>query len=167
MCRQRFEPLEIEETAVNLIRAGLGDDVDDAARRAAKFRRGSRGDYLKLFHGIKRNVYSGALPAKLLSEKSVVVVTTVQTYVVEDAALAGESDFVAVRTLDNTYARGESQQVFKLSSQNWRRADRCFVQRGAGLGFHGIDGGRGSDRYPLLNLGYFHRQPQVHGLSHC
>ena len=97
--RQGFESLEVEQVAVHFVAARLGDDVDDAARRAPELCGRAGGDDLKLLHRIERNVYGGALPARLFAEEAVVVVAAVETDVIEDAALAREVDLVAVRPL--------------------------------------------------------------------
>ena len=87
------------------VRAGLGDDVDDAAGRAAELGRGAAGDDLELLHRVERDVDRRALTAGLLAEEAVVVVAAVEADVVEDAALPGERDFVAVGPLDDADAR--------------------------------------------------------------
>ena len=84
-----------------LVRAGLGDDVDDAAGRAAELRRRAGGDHLELLDRFERDVHRGALPAGLLAEEPVVVVAAVEADVVEDPALPGEGDLVAVGPLDD------------------------------------------------------------------
>ena len=110
------------------VRAGLGNHVDNSAGGPAEFRGGSGGHYLKLFHGIERNIDRRALAAQLLAEEAIVVVAAIEAHVVEDAALTGKSDFVSIRPLDDTDAGGEGQQVFKLSPQNRGRAYRGFIQ---------------------------------------
>jgi hypothetical protein len=47
-----FEPLEVEERAVELVGARLGDDVDDAPGGAAELGGGAGGDDLKLLDGV-------------------------------------------------------------------------------------------------------------------
>ena len=42
---------EAKEVAAPIVRAALGHNIHDPARRAAKFRRKGVGDYLKLLHG--------------------------------------------------------------------------------------------------------------------
>src|SRR5882672_1634148 len=103
---------------MHYVRTGLGNHVDDPTGGAAEFRGGSGCHYLKLFHRIERNIDRRALAAQLLAEEAIVVVAAIEAHVVEDAALTGKSDFVPVRTLDDTDAGGEGQQVFKLSPQN-------------------------------------------------
>ena len=87
---QTFEPLVMEEAAVRLVGARLGDDVDDAAGGAPELGVGAAGDDLEFLHRVERDVDGGALAAHLLAEEAVVVVAAVQADVVEDAALAGE-----------------------------------------------------------------------------
>ena len=84
---------------MTLVRARLGDDVDDAAGGAAEFGVGAGRDDLELLDRFERDVDGRALPADLLAEEAVVVVAAVEADVVEDAALAGEVDLVAVGSL--------------------------------------------------------------------
>ena len=56
-------------------------------------------------HRVERDVDGRALAAHLLAEEAVVVVAAVEADVVEDAALAGERDLVAVRPLHDAHAR--------------------------------------------------------------
>ena len=79
----------------------------------------SSGRYdLEFFHCFERDVDRCSLTTKLLAEEAVVVVATIEAYVVEDAALSGEGDLIAIRSLNNAYSWGKSQQVFKLATQN-------------------------------------------------
>ena len=110
---------------------GLGNHVDDPTGGPAEFRGGSGCHYLKLFHGIERNIDRRALAAKLLSEEAIVVVAAIEAYVVEDTTLTGKGDFIAIRTLDDADAGREGQQVFKLSPQNRGRTYRGFIQGAA------------------------------------
>ena len=84
---------------MRLVRARLGDDVDHAAGGAAELGVGAGRDDLELLDRFERDVDGGALAAHLLAEEAVVVVAAVEADVVEDAALAGEVDLVAVRPL--------------------------------------------------------------------
>src|SRR6266481_854426 len=97
---------------MDYVRTGLGNHVDDPTGGAAEFRGGSGCHYLKLFHGIERNINRRALAAQLLAEEAIVVVA-------------------AIRALDDTDAGGEGQQVFKLSAQNRGRTYRGFIQGAA------------------------------------
>ena len=114
---ERFEPLEVEEAAAQRVGAGFGDDVDDAAGGAAELGRRSRRDDLEFLDRVQRDVDRGPLSAGLLAEKAVVVVTTVEADVVEDAALSGKGDLVAVRPLDDADARRERQEVLELAAR--------------------------------------------------
>lgn len=129
ICAQCFESLKIEQAAVKIVCARLGNDVDDASGRATKLSAGSGRDDLKLFDGFKSDIDSGSLAARLLAKEPVVVVPAVKTDVVEDAALSGEADLIAVGSLHDADARRERQQIFKLASENWQVADRQLVER--------------------------------------
>src|SRR5206468_1972868 len=73
-----LDALVMEQAAVEVVGAGLGDDVDDTAAGAAKFRVRPAGDDLELLDGLKRDVDCGALAAGLLAEETVVVVAAVE-----------------------------------------------------------------------------------------
>src|ERR1700682_4260214 len=139
---------------MHFIRPGLRNHIDDSASSTAEFRARSCRHYLELFHGVERNVDRRALSTKLLAEETIVVVTTIETYVVKDATLSGKCDLVSVRTLDYAYARCQRQQVFKLSSQNRSGTYRRFIQSRAGFCFDGIDSGSRGNSYVLLNSGH-------------
>ena len=66
-----------------------------------------------------------ALAADLLAEEAVVVVAAVEADVVEDAALAGERDLVAVRPLHDADARRERQQILELAAEDRQRSRPC------------------------------------------
>src|SRR5260370_40324227 len=102
---QCLEPLEVEQAAVNVVCPRLRDAVHDAAASAAKFRAGAAGHDLKFLYGIQSDIDRSALPAKLLPEETVVVVSAIQADVVEDASLAVGIDFVAVGSLHDANAR--------------------------------------------------------------
>ena len=96
-------------------------------------------DHLELLDRVERDVDRRALAAHLLAEEPVVVVAAVEADVVEDAALAGEGDLVAVGPLHDADARRERQQVLELAAQDRRRLDRRLVQRGGRRGPRRLD----------------------------
>src|SRR5215203_2189064 len=104
---------------MNVIRTGLGNDVDDSARRTSKLSARASRNNLKLFYRLQCDIDRRALSAELFAKESVVVVASIERNVVEDSALTREIDFVAVGTLRNAYTGCECKQVFKFSSQNW------------------------------------------------
>src|SRR5215472_15974229 len=130
---------------MQVIGAGLGDDVYNAAGSAAEFGSGAAGHHLKFLNCIQGNVDGCTLTACLFSEEAVVVITTVEADVVEDAALAGKTDFVAVRALNDGHTRSQGKQVLKFSSQHRCLADRKFIQGCAGLGLRSLNGGSTCD----------------------
>ena len=95
----------MKQAALHLVGARLGDDVDDAAGGAAELGVRAGGHHLEFLDRFERDVDRGALAAHLLAEEAVVVVAAVEADVVEDAALAGKGDLVAVRALDDADAR--------------------------------------------------------------
>ena len=139
---QPFQPLVVEQAAVHLVRARLGDHVDHAAGGAAELRVRAGGDDLELLDGVERDVDGRALAAHLLAEEAVVVVAAVEADVVEDAALAGERDLVAVRPLHDADARGQRQQILELAAENRRRPIVGLIERRRRRRPRGIDRGR-------------------------
>src|SRR5436190_2941173 len=81
--RQGLETLIVEQAAVDVIGAGLGNNVDDAAGRTAIFGAGAGRDDLKFLDRVEGDVDRGTLAARLLAEESVIVITTVQADVVK------------------------------------------------------------------------------------
>src|SRR5262249_27107554 len=59
---ERFQALEMEERAVQIVGAGFGDDVDHAAAAAAELGAGPSRHHLKFLDRVERDVDSGALP---------------------------------------------------------------------------------------------------------
>ena len=92
---------------MHLIGSTLGDDVDDAPGRTSEFCIGATRHHLELLHRIQRDVDRCPLAAELLAKKPVVVITAIQTYVVEDSALAVEVNFITIRTLHNAHPGGQ------------------------------------------------------------
>ena len=102
---ERLEPLKMKHTAVRLVRPGLADDVDDPTGRPSELGRRAARDDLKFLHRVERDIDGRALTADLFTEKPIVEIAAIQTDVVEDAALAGERDLVAVSALNDADAR--------------------------------------------------------------
>ena len=164
--RQSLEPLVVEQAALDLIGSRLGDDVDDAAGRAAELGAGAGGDHLEFLDRFERDVDRRPLPAHLLAEKAVVVVAAVEADVVEHAALSREGDFVAIGTLHDADARREREKIFELAPQNRRRFDRGLVER-AGRG-RAADVDRRRDRGDGDGFGdarHLHRRAETNGLA--
>src|SRR4029079_16600313 len=118
----------MKNAAVHLVRTRFGDDVDDAARRATALRIRSTGHDLELLHRLQRDVDRRALAAKLFAEEAIVVVAAIEADVVVHASLSTERDLVPVWPLDDAHPGSEREQIFKLASENGRRADGCFIQ---------------------------------------
>ena len=157
----------MEQAAADVVRAGLRDDVDDAARRPPEFRVGAGRDHLELLHRFERDVDGRALPAHLLAEESIVVVAAVEADVVEHAALSREVDLVAVRSLDDADAGRQREQVLELAAEDWRRLNRPLIERRRGRGPRGLDGlplRRHGDR--LGHAGQLHHRIQGDVLAH-
>src|SRR5207253_3101254 len=125
--------------------------INDPCCRPAKFGSGSGRNNLKLFHSVQRDIDRGALAAKLFAEETIVVIAAVKADVVENPALTGEVNLVAVRTLDDAYARRQRQQVFKLTAQNRSVVHRSFIESGTRFSLDGVHSRCPGDGYPLFN----------------
>src|SRR6202158_1047204 len=73
-----------EQAAVVIIGAGLGDDVDHAARGASVFGVSAARDDLKFLYRFEGYISGCTLAAGLFAEETVVVITTLEADVVED-----------------------------------------------------------------------------------
>ncbi len=127
--RQRFQPLKVKQAAVLLVRAGLGDHVHHAAGRAAELRRCASRNHLEFLDRFERDIDRRALAPGLLAEEAVVVVAAVEADVVEDPALTGKRDLVAVRPLDDADARCQAEEILEFASQIGDVLDRPRVER--------------------------------------
>jgi hypothetical protein len=81
---------------VEIVCPRFRDDVNDPSRGSAVLSIRTRGDDLKFFDRIKRNIDRSTLAARLLAEEAVVVIAAVEADIVEDTPLAGEIDLVTV-----------------------------------------------------------------------
>ena len=164
--REPFEALMMEQRARHLVRARLGDDVDDAAGGAAEFGAGAGGDHLKFLDRFQRDVDGRALPADLLAEEAVAVVAAVEADAVEDAALTRERDLVAVRPLHHADARSERQQILELAAEDRRRFDGLLIERGRRCRARDLHRrGLGRDRHGFSDTGQLHHRGESHRLS--
>ena len=94
---------------MEVIGSRFRDDVDNAARSPPELGSGSGSNDLKFLDGVEWNVDRSALSTQLFAKEPVVIVTTVQTDVIENSALAGERNFISIRTLDDADSRGQRQ----------------------------------------------------------
>ncbi len=151
--RQGVELPEVVHRAVQLVRPGLGDHVDEAAARAAELRVGAVGDHDDLVHGVhgvQVEGEGGTLAAPLLPEKGIVEVGAVHRDVVVDAALAGDGEFLSVGSLDDRDVRGQQRQVEKIAPVVGQPLHRLIRETGRCLGAGRIDRRRrGHDRDAL------------------
>src|SRR5258708_36431532 len=113
---------------MDVIRSGLGNDVDNAAGSAPKFRVCTACDDLEFLDRVECDVDRSALPAELLAKEAVVVVTPIEADVIEHAALPVKVDLVSIRALCDGHTRRQCQQVFKLAPKHWSCTGREFVQ---------------------------------------
>ncbi len=171
---QRFEPLEVEQRAVRRVRARLRDHVDDAAGRAAELGRRAGRDHLEFLDRVERDVDRRALPAGLLAEEAVVVVAAVEADVVEDPALTGERDLVAIRPLDDADAWGQGEEILELAAEDRQCLHRSLVERRRRRCPGRLDDARrGADRHRFGDAGHLHRTgsvidcPTVSTMSSC
>ena len=161
---QGFDALKVEQAAVGLIGARLGDDVDHAAGCPPELRRRAARNDLELADRLERDVDRRPLPAGLFAEEAVVVVAAVQADVVEGAALPGEGDLVAVRPLDDADARGEGQQILELPAKDGCGLDRGLIER-AGRRRAGDFNRRPRDGDRFRQSRHLHRRRERDGLA--
>src|SRR5207253_8162444 len=107
----RVELAEVVDRAPQLIGAGLRDDVDETGARPAELGRRAPGGDDDLLHGVEVERERWALAAALLSEEGVVEVGSVHRDNVEDAALAGDGELVAIRPLHDRDVGCEQRQI--------------------------------------------------------
>ena len=99
-----------------LVRAGLGDDVDEAALRAAELGVRAVGHDDHFLDGVEVERERGTLAAALLAEERIVEVRAVDGDVVGDALLSVDGQLVAVRTLDDGHAGRELGQLEEVAA---------------------------------------------------
>jgi protocatechuate 3,4-dioxygenase beta subunit len=80
---------------------------------------------------------------------------------------AGNKVATSQRTLRDAHVRRECQQVFKLSSEDWRRAYCCFVQRRAGFRLCGVYRGSAGNGDASFHSRNSQRDRDVECLSDC
>ena len=107
---------EVVGRAVDLVGPRLGNHVDKAPRGAAELGSGALIDHHQLLDGVLIERESRPLAAALLPEERVVEVRAVDDEVVEDAPLAADIQFVAVRPLRDRRARGEQGHVHEIAA---------------------------------------------------
>ena len=110
---------------MKLVRARLGDDVDDRAARAPELRREAVLINLKLLHRLFRELIGGphAAAPQCLTEESVVVVHAVNLQTVQSAALPADREVAAARVAHHTgRERGEVLEVAPVDRQVVNRA---------------------------------------------
>src|SRR5580765_3374382 len=122
-------PLIVKDTAVEIVCPRFGDHVDDPSSGSAVLSIRTRGDHLEFLHGIKSDVDRRTLTAGLLAKETVVIVPAVEADVVENATLACEIYFVAVRALCDGNTWRQRQKVFEFSAKDRCVLDRFFVDR--------------------------------------
>ncbi|HEX7679188.1 MAG TPA: hypothetical protein VF713_13745 [Thermoanaerobaculia bacterium] len=92
--------------AVQIVRARLRDDVDEAGHRASELGIGAVGDDDHLFHGVEVEGEWRPLSAALLAEERVVEVGAIDGDVVRNTFLTVDRQLVAVGSLHDRDAGG-------------------------------------------------------------
>ena len=132
--RRNLVPLaEVVARAGEIVGARFGDDVDETTGRPAELRGGSLVHDDQLADGVLVEGERGTLSAALFPEEGVVEVGAVHDEVVEDAALAVDVQFVAVRSLGDGRPRGEQRQIHEVAAVAGHRIHDVFPEAlGAG-----------------------------------
>ncbi len=102
---------EVVGRAVELIGAGLGDDVDEPAARTAEFGVSPIGDYHEVLHRVEVESERRPLATPLFAEERVVEVGAVHRDVVVNPSLSANADLVAVRALHDGHVGRERREV--------------------------------------------------------
>ena len=132
----------VKAGAVQVIGAGLGDDVDDGAARASLLGAVGIGGDAELLHHLGGELVGSAIASARLGEEGVVVVAAVDEERVLKSANATEREIAvggrsqAARILRD--AGREQGEIGEASAVEWEIVQRAFVEQrgdGAGLGF--------------------------------
>ncbi len=152
--------------AFQLVGPRLRDHVDEAACRAPELGGRALVDDHHLLDRVLVECEGRALPAALLAEEGVVEVGAVDDEVVEDAALAADVQFVAVRPLGEGRARREQGQIEEVAAVRRQPFDHLVGEPLRSR--HVVGGGRLvrvlADR-DLLGDDLLQREVEVQGLA--
>ena len=160
--RRNLVPLPVVVgRAGEFVRSRLGDHVDEPAGRAAELGSSALIDHHQLFDGVLIEGESRALAAALLAEERVVEVGPVDDEVVEDAALAGDVQLVAVRPLRDRRAGREQRQVHEVAAVAGQRVDHVLQHALRARDVGGVDGRRQAAD-DVDGFGRHDLQPDVH-----
>ena len=141
--RRDLVPLaEVVARAGEVVGPRLGDDADEAARRAAELGGGSLVHDDQLADGVLVERERGTLSAALFPEEGVVEVGAVHDEVVEDAALSVDVQFVAVRPLGDGRPGREQRQVHEVAAVARHRIHHLFPEPLGAREVRGFDRGR-------------------------
>ena len=125
--------------AMDCVRAGLGDDVEQAARCAAEFRREAVGDDLKFLDSFERNgEVLGFKRAEIFSEIIVGGVRAVDYQAAVVALLAAEAD-AAAQPGDNLGRGGEQSQIAIITSGEGKVFDAGGIEQLGDAGGGGVN----------------------------
>ena len=153
----------VERGAVDVIRAGLGDDVDDGAA-------GGIGGDAELLHDFGGELIGSAIASASLGEEGVVVVVAVNEEGGLESANAAEREIAvggggeAAGILRD--AGGEESEIGEAAAVEREIAEGAFVEErghGAGLGFD--ESGRGGNGDGLVGSGDGEAETQVGGAT--
>ena len=125
---------EVEERAVEIVRARLRHDVDDGATGAAVLGRVGVVVDLELLYRVLRELVrraAGAGAAEGLAEERVVIVRAIDDERVERAALSGEADVAGAHVLHHAGRR--ENEVDEVASIDRQVLNRCLVHDRAHL----------------------------------
>ena len=148
----------VERRAMQVIGAGLGDDIDDGAAGASLLGAVGVGGDAELLHHFGGDYIGSAIASARLSEEGVVVVAAVDEKSVLESANAAEREIAvgggvkAAGILGD--AGGEQGEIGETAAVQGEIAQGAFVEQrgdGAGLGFD--QGRRGGDRDIFLGAG--------------
>ena len=101
--------------AVELVGARFGDDIDKAPAGASKFGIGSLGHDHHFRYCVQIKGEGWALSTALFAEERVVEICAIYRDIVVYAALTGNGQFIAVRSLHDAHTRGQQREIEKIA----------------------------------------------------
>ena len=163
---ERLVAVELEGRSVQVVGAGLGDDVDHGATGAAILGGERVRVDLEFFYRVLAELIrgtSGAGAADGLAEERVVVVRSVDDQAVERAALTGEADVAGANIARDTGR--EQREVDEVAAVDGQVLHRRFGDRRADLRAAGLEDRRAArDVDGFCDARDGHLNPQRHGL---
>src|SRR5437660_8955703 len=134
---------EFKGRAVEIVGAGLGDDVDHGTARAAECGGIGVGIDLEFLHRVFAELVGSAARSRAadgLSEEGVVVVRAINNEGIESAALSGKADVAAAHVEGDAWS--EQREIDEVAAVCGEVLNGDIIHGGAHLTTRGFDNGR-------------------------